>query len=128
MIILRALDPNCLSLRTATRLSDKRTNDEVAANLEALTEFGQIATDELATIAGHLFMVFHGTIAAPNSAGNDLASRMSQSIFATRYDKLLLVWSLMAPTTADLNSIPTGRIIFAGSPPIDLRASLSAKK
>lgn len=128
MIIVRALDPNCLSLRTATRLDDKRVNDGVAANLEALIEFGQISTDELMSISGHLFMVFHGTIAASTAAGDDLASRMSQSIFATRYNKLLIVWSLMAPTTADLNAIPTGRIIFAGSPPIDLRASLSAEK
>lgn len=128
MIVLRALDPNCLSLRTATRLGDKRANDEVAANLEELAEFGQIATDELVSISGHLFMVFHGTIAAPTAAGDDLASRMSQSIFATRYNKLLLVWSLMAPTTAALNAIPTNGVTFAGSPPIELRASLNARK
>ncbi len=127
-IVLRALDPNCLSMRTVTRLDDKRTNDEVAANLEALAEFGQIATDELVSISGHLFMVFHGTIAAPTTAGDDLASRMSESIFATRYNKLLLVWSLMAPTTADLNSIPTSGVTFAGSPPIALRASLSTRQ
>ena len=129
MIILRALDPNCLSLRTATSLRDKRTNDEVAANLEQLAEFGQIATDQIVTLSDHLFMVFHGTIAAPDSGdAGDLASRMSQSIIATRYDKLLLVWSVMAPTTAALNALPTGGVTFAGSPPIELRASLNPGK
>jgi hypothetical protein len=128
MIVLRALDPNCLSIRTPTRMSDKRTNDMVAANLEQLAEFGEIATDEMVLIAGHLFMVFHGTITAPTPGGDDLASRMSQSIFATRYNKLLLVWSLMAPTTSALNALPTGGVTFAGSPPIELRTTLSAKK
>jgi hypothetical protein len=128
MIVLRALDPNCLSMRTVTRLDDKRTNDEVAANLEALAEFGQISTDELASVSGHLFMVFHGTIAGPTTPSGDLSSRMSQSIFVTRYNKLLLVWSLIAPTTADLNAIPTSGVTFAGSPPIALRASLNVKK
>ena len=128
MIVLRALDPNCLSMRTATRLGDKPANDEVAANLEQLAEFGQIATDELVSISGHLFMVFHGTIAAPTTGSDDLANRMSQSIFATRYNKLLLVWSLLAPTTSDLNAIPASGVTFAGSPPIELRAALSARK
>ena len=68
MIILRALDPNCLSLRTATSLRDKRTNDEVAANLEQLAEFGQIATDQIVTLSDHLFMVFHGTLQRPRAA------------------------------------------------------------
>jgi hypothetical protein len=73
-------------------------------------------------------MVFHGTIAGPTTPSGDLSSRMSQSIFVTRYNKLLLVWSLIAPTTADLNAIPTSGVTFAGSPPIALRASLNVKK
>ena len=32
-IVLRALDPSCLSMRTAASLTDKRTTDEVAAGL-----------------------------------------------------------------------------------------------
>ncbi len=127
MIVLRAMDPNCLSLRTATSLRDKRIVDEVAANFEELGAFGEIATDELVSISDHMFMVFHGTIAAP-AATDDLAKRMSQSIFAVRHDKLLLVWSLLAPTTAALNEIPTSGISFDGSAPIQLRTTLSAKK
>ncbi|MGC2109061.1 MAG: hypothetical protein WA655_06055 [Candidatus Korobacteraceae bacterium] len=127
MIVFRVLDPNCLSVRTATRLSDKQATDELAANLEELGEFGQIASDELVTVSGRLFMVFHGTIGS-FTAADDLSKRMSQTIFATRYNKLLLVWSFMAPTTAALSEMPTGGITFAGSAPIELRAALTARK
>jgi hypothetical protein len=127
MIVFRALDPNCLSVRTATRLSDKQATDELAANLEELGEFGQIASQQLIAISGRLFMVFHGTIGS-FAAGDDLSKRMSQTIFATRYNKLLLVWSFMAPTTEALNEMPTGGITFAGSPPIELRAALTPRQ
>jgi hypothetical protein len=125
MIVLRALDPNCLSMRTATSVRDKRVADEVAASLEELAEFGQIGSDELVSLSDHLFMVFHGTLAV-SSRDQDLNQRMSESIFATRFNKVLLVWSLMAPTSAALNEIPTNGIVFDGSPPIDLRTSLRA--
>ena len=101
MIIFRALDPNCLSMHTATRLSDKQVTDEVAANLEALGEFGKIASDELTSSSDRIFMVFHGTVGFFNSEDN-LAKRMSQTILATRYNKLLLVWTVIAPTGAAL--------------------------
>jgi len=119
-IVLRALDPNCLSMRTAASLGDKRAVDKMAASLEELGEFGEIGWDELRSISDHLFMVFHGTIAS-SSRGEGLAERLSQTIFATRYNKLLLVWSFMAPTTSALDELPTGGITFEGSPPIQLR-------
>jgi hypothetical protein len=53
---------------------------------------------------------------------------MSQSIFATRYNKLLLMWSVMAPDAATLADVPTSDIHFDGSPPIELRASAQARK
>ncbi len=127
MITLRAIDPNCLSMHTAVSLTDKRTTDEVAATLEQMREFGSIDSDELRTMHGHLFMIFHGTLAtAPR--GEDLGERMSQSIFATRYNKLLLMWTVLAPNSAAMAEIPASNILFDGSPPIELRASLQAKK
>jgi len=126
-IILRALDPNCLSMHTAVSLTDKRTADEVAANLEQMGEFGEIDSDELVSMHGHLFMIFHGTLAT-TPRGEDLGQRMSQSIFATRYNKLLLMWSVMAPDAATLADVPTSDIHFDGSPPIELRASAQARK
>jgi hypothetical protein len=59
--------------------------------------------------------------------GEDLAQRFSQTIYATRFNKLLLVWSLMAPTTSDLEQIPTDGIVLGGLPPIELHKMLRAK-
>jgi len=126
-IVLRALDPNCLSMRTAAALTDKRALDEVAAGLEQLGEFGQIGSDELVSISGHLFMVFHGTIAT-SARREALAERRSQSLFATRYNKLLLVWSLMAPSPTALDELPTGSVIFEGSPPLQLHSRAREKR
>jgi hypothetical protein len=53
---------------------------------------------------------------------------MSQAIFATRYNKLLLMWSVTAPDAAALAQVPTSNILFDGSPPIELRASLLARR
>jgi len=118
-IVLRALDPDCLVMRTAASLTDKRAADAVAASLEQLGEFGQISSDGLMSIAGHLFMVFHGTIGtAPR--GEELAARLSQTMFATRYNKLLWVWTFMAPSTTALEELPTGAIAFGDSPAVQL--------
>jgi hypothetical protein len=128
MIVLRALDPNCLSMRTATSVSDKPVADEVGADLEEMAEFGQIDTDQLVSLANHVFMVFHGTLPPAPQHNQDLAERMSQSIFLTRHDEMLLVWSLIAPTSKALNAIPTSGIVFDGSPPIELASTLKTKK
>jgi hypothetical protein len=126
MIVLRALDYNCLSMRTAVTLTDKRALDEVAATFEEMGEFGQIDADQLKTISDHLFMVFHGTV-GKDLRGEDLAERYSQTIYATRFNKLLLVWSLMAPTKSDLEQIPASGIELQGLPPIELHKALRAQ-
>ena len=125
-ITLRALDYNCLSMRTAVTLEDKRALDEVAATLEQMGEFGEIDTDQLKMVSDHLFMVFHGTY-SDDPRSEDLANRLSQTIYATRFNKLLLVWSLMAPTQTELQQIPAGGIVLEGQPPIELRKSLRAQ-
>ena len=126
IIVLRALDPDCLSLPTAASLTDKRTADTVAASLEEMDEFGQIASDELVSVHGHLFMVFHGTFSTAQR-NEDLGLRMSQTIFATRCNKYLLMWSVLAPNRDALAEVPTSNILLNGSPPIQLQASLQAK-
>jgi hypothetical protein len=119
-VTFRALDTDCLAMRTAASLTDKRGVDEVAASLEELREFGEIGSDELMSDSGHLFMIFHGTIAAA-PRGGDLAARLSQTIFATRYNKLLLVWTFMSPNTTLLQQLPTGTIVLGDSPAIHPR-------
>jgi hypothetical protein len=127
VIILRALDPSCLAMRVPSSISDKNAADNVSASFEVLSEFGEIASDELVSISDHLFMVFRGTVASRGS-NDELAQRMSQMIYATLHHKVLFVWSLMAPTAADLNAMPTTGITLDGTQPIDLRASLTAKR
>jgi hypothetical protein len=96
-ILLRALNPACLSMPTPASLNDKKVAEEIGASLEALSEFGQVASHELVSISDHLFMVFHGTIAVPDE-GIQLAQRMSQTMFATRHNKMLLLWSFILKT------------------------------
>ena len=126
-IILRGLDPSCLSMRVPSSLTDKTAVDNISASLEVLSEFGEIGSDELASISDHLFMVFYGTVASTAST-EELSQRLSQVIYATLHHKVLLVWSLMAPTSADLNAMPTSGITLDGAQPIDLRASFTAKR
>ncbi len=126
-ILLRALDPSCLVMRVPSSPTDKDAADNISASLEVLSEFGEIASDELVSVSDHLFIVFSGTIASPVS-NEELAQRLSQVIYATLQHKVLLVWSLMAPTAADLHAMPTAGITLDGAQPIDLRASLTAKR
>jgi len=126
-ITLRALDPSCLVMRIPSSLTDKNAMDNVLASLEVLSEFGEIGSDELVSISDHLFMVFHGTIAS-HASNDELSQRWSQVIYATLHHKVLFVWSLMAPNSADLNAMPTTGITLDGAQSIDLRASLTAKR
>ena len=75
----------------------------------------------------HLFMVFHGTIAAP-AEGEQLAQRMSQTMFATNHNKMLLVWSFMAPTSTELATMPDERHPIRRTEPIELSSALAAKQ
>jgi hypothetical protein len=127
MIILRALDPSCLVMRIPSSLTDKNAVDNISASLEVLSEFGEIASDELVSVSDRLFMVFHGTVAS-EASNDELAQRWSQVIYTTLHHKVLLVWSLVAPTSADLNAMPTAGITLDGTPSIDLRTSLTAKR
>ena len=57
LIVLRALDPTCLSLRTPAAPSDTKIAEEVGVSLEAMTEFGQVASHESGL---HLGPTLHG--------------------------------------------------------------------
>ncbi len=126
MVVLRALDPKCLSMRIPTEESDARTAEEVGVSLEALLEFGQVASHRLVPVSDHLFMVFHGTVAAPPEGGQ-LAQRMSQTMFATQQNKMLLVWSFMAPTSTELSTMPANGIRFDAAEPLELSSALAGK-
>jgi hypothetical protein len=126
MISLRALDPVCLAMPMPATQRDTRVAEEVGADLEARQEFGRIASDYMVTLNGQLFIVFQGTINAPEATDN-LAQRMAEELFVTRHNKMLLVWSLIAPTSADLSAMPATAVNFDGSQAIELRAALAGK-
>lgn len=127
MMVLRALDPNCLSMHTPTSLADKNTLDEVGASLEQLGGFGEVATDQLVMLSGQLFMVFDGTYES-DAPGEELGRRLSQTIFATRHNKLLLVWTLQAPTAEALDAMPMGSIALGDAPAVELAHLVRAKR
>ena len=104
-----------------------KSAEEVGVSLEAMTEFGQVASHELLSISDQLFMVFRGTIAVP-AEGEQLAQRMSQTMLATNHKKMLLVWSFMAPTSAELAAMPASGISLDGSTPLELGSVLAAKR
>ena len=118
-IILRALDPGCLAMRTPASVGDKRIANEISAELDLSSEFGEIKSDELISLEGRLFVVFRGTIGlrAPDEV---LSRRMSEALFVTQHHKLLFMWSLMAPTSAQLDAMPPSSINFEASPSIRL--------
>jgi hypothetical protein len=127
LILLRALDPTCLSIRTPASASDRIGAEEIGVSLEALSEFGQVASFDLISTSNRLFIVFHGTAAVPVD-GKQLATRMSQTMLATSQNKLLLVWSFLAPSSAQLATMPAGGISFDGSEPLELQSTLAAKR
>ncbi len=118
-IILRALDPSCLSVRLPASLEDRKIAGGIGANLELFSEFGEIKSHAMASLANRLFMVFHGTI-GQRSPEDVLSRRMSEVILATEQHDLLLLWSLMAPTAGELDSMSASSIIFDDSQPIRL--------
>ena len=119
LIILQALDPICLSMRTPASVEDKEIADEIAADLDLFSEFGEIRSDELVSLGDRLFLVLHGIIGwrAPDEV---LSRRFSEALFATQHHKLLLMWSLMAPTSAELEAMPATTITFDDSQPVKL--------
>jgi hypothetical protein len=118
-IILRALDPSCLSLPMPASVEDKKVAGEIGANLELFSEFGEIKSHAMASLANRPFMVFHGTVGR-RSPEDVLSRRMSEMILAAEQHKVLLLWSLMAPTASELGTMPASSIIFDDSQPIRL--------
>jgi hypothetical protein len=106
-------------MRTPASVGDMRIANEISAELELSSEFGEIKSDELISLEDRLFVVFRGTIGlrAPDEV---LSRRMSEALFVTQHHNLLLMWSLMAPTSAELDTMPPSSINFEGSPPIRL--------
>jgi len=118
-IILRALAPSCLSVPESGSVEDKKLAGEIGANLQLFSEFGQVKSHLMASFAGRSFMVFHGTVGS-RSRDDVLSHRMTELILATEHHKLVLLWSLMAPTASELGDMPAGSVTFDDAQPIRL--------
>ncbi len=126
VIVLRALDPACISLRGPNTVEDRRGADDLAAYLEMLREFGEIRTTELVSVSDHTFAVYGGTV-DNGSPEQSLAERASQMIIATRYNKLLLLWSLTLPQGSTWKDIPDTSVRFGGNESVDVGPALAKK-
>ncbi len=118
-IILRALDPSCLSARVSGSAQDKKVAGEIGANLQLFSEFGQVKSNAMASFGGRPFMVFHGTLGS-RSREDMLSNRMTELILATEHHELLVLLSLLAPTASELGEMPAGSITFDDAEPIRL--------
>jgi len=121
-ITLRAIDQTCLALPAPASLTDHLGAEELGAYLTMLGAFGELRSTNLAMHANHLFAEYSGVV-GEHLEGRSLAQRRNQAVAVTRHRKLLLVWSWVAPSAAELGSLPTTSVSFEDESPIDLVAS-----
>jgi hypothetical protein len=125
-IILRVLDPACFSLRGPNTVADHQGADELAAYLQMLNAFGQIRSSDLVSASGHVFAVYRGTIEELDH-GQELPSRSAQMILATRYNKLVYLWSLIVPKDVDLKRVPASTAVLGRTDTIQLGPEMASK-
>jgi hypothetical protein len=70
----------------------------------------------------HLFAEYSG-IVGEHPEGQPLAQRRHEAVAVTRHRKLLLVWSWVAPSLAELGTMPKTSVSIEDEPPIDLVAT-----
>ena len=127
MITLRAIDQTCLSLPAPASATDRLGAEELGAYLQMLGAFGELRSTDLTMRANHLFAEYRGVV-GDRADGRLLAARRSEVVAVTRHHKLLLIWSWIAPTQAELGSMPKTSISFEEAAPIDLIAAAIAGK
>jgi hypothetical protein len=126
-LTLMTLDPACLSLRGPDTTRDRQGAEELAAYLEMLNDFGTLQFAGLVSAQNHVFALYHGTI-GEHAPGQELASRESEMIFATRQHKMLLLWILSASNGPALDGAPQSTVRLDGADSIDLGPAMFRKK
>ena len=128
LITLRAIDQTCLGLPAPAAMTDQLGAEELGAYLQMLGAFGELRSTNLAMHANHLFAEYSGVF-GEHAEGQPLGHRRSEVVVVTRHRKLLLVWSWIAPTPAELGNMPKTSVSFEEQTPIDLSpAAVLAKK
>ena len=127
-ITLRAIDQTCLALRAPAAVTDRLSAEDLGAYLQMLGAFGELRSTNLIMYGNQLFAEYSGVV-GERSEGQPLGRRRDEAVAVTRHRKLLLVWSWIAPSAAELGSMPKTSVSFEDGPPIDLfAASIVAKR
>lgn len=128
LITMRAIDQTCLALPAPAAMTDQLGAEELGAYLQMLGAFGELRSTNLAMHANHLFAEYSGVL-GEHAKGKPLGQRRSEVVVVTRHRKLLLVWSWIATTPAELGNMPKTSVGFEEQAPIDLSpAAVLAKK
>ncbi len=121
-ITLRAIDQTCLGLPAPASITDHLGAEELGAYLQMLGASGELRSTNLSMYADHLFAEYSGVV-GEHAEAQPLGQRRNEAVAVTRHRKLLLVWSWIAPSAADLGNMPKTSVSFEGAPPIDLIAT-----
>jgi hypothetical protein len=128
MITLRAIDQTCLGLPAPASVTDNFGAEELGAYLTMLGANGELRSSSVTLHDGQLFAEYRGVL-GEHTEGRPLGHRDLEAVAVTRHRKLLLVWSWVAPSTAELAAMPKSTVRFEDSAPIDLLpAALTAKR
>lgn len=124
LLEFRALDQSCLGLPSPASSTDSLGSEELGEYLQMLGRFGKIKSNKTVESNGHLFSVYKGTLVEGPPA-KELEHRAAQAIVATRYRKLILVWSWSAPTQSELQNIPLSNLTLGSGHPVEIGPSLA---
>ena len=128
MITLRAIDQTCLGLPAPASVTDQFGAEELGAYLTMLGATGELRASNLTMRDEHLFAEYSGLV-GEHAEGQPLGRRRVEAVAVTRHRKLLLVWTWIAPSKADLAGMPRTSVSFEDGPPIDLvSAAVMAKR
>jgi hypothetical protein len=127
VITLRAIDQTCLGLPAPASVTDHFGAEELGAYLTMLGATGELRSTNLASREGHVFAEYSGVLDA-HAEGQPLGHRLNEAVAVTRHRKLLLVWSWVAPSMAELVAMPKTSVSFEDAQPIDLVPEAVAAK
>jgi len=109
-------------------VTDQFGAEELGAYLTMLGATGELRASNLTMRDEHLFAEYSGLV-GEHAEGQPLGRRRVEAVAVTRHRKLLLVWTWIAPSTADLAGMPRTSVSFEDGPPIDLvSAAVMAKR
>jgi len=128
VITLRAIDQTCLGLPAPASVTDQIGAESLGAYLQMLGVVGELRSTNLVLHDNQLFAEYRGFV-GEHAGEQALGHRRVEAVAITRHRKLLLVWSWIAPSPAELDTISKSSVSFEGRTPIDLSpASFVAKR